>query len=145
MFIIITIILLLYYYYITVNYRLVVLLKRRREEGSRGYEGALGCLTQSILGKSKLRDSGETSPLLPGTLRGENYIRITHFLYIEMPYKDKEVNRQYMRQYRQDHKEEIELQKNKKTECGCGGHYLEKHKARHKRTLMHQNWVQGQT
>ncbi len=60
-----------------------------------------------------------------------------------MPYKDKEVKKQYMKQYRQDHKEEIEARKNKQIECSCGGHYLEKHKARHMRTLIHQNWLEA--
>ena len=58
-----------------------------------------------------------------------------------MPHKDSEVRKQYMKQYRQDHKEEIRIQKNKKTECSCGGHYLEKSKARHMRTLKHQDFI----
>jgi hypothetical protein len=60
-----------------------------------------------------------------------------------MPYKDKEVKKQYMKQYRQDHKEEIRTQKNKKTNCDCGGRYAENHKARHMRTLIHQNWLEA--
>ena len=55
-----------------------------------------------------------------------------------MPYKDKEAKREYARQYRQDHKEE----RNKKSDCPCGGKYVEKSKARHMRTLIHQKWQQ---
>ena len=89
-----------------------------------------------------------------------------------MPYKDKEDKKQYMKQYRennadkireskkqyrennadkiresnkqyrQDHKEEIRIRKNRKTNCDCGGKYIEKHKARHMRTSIHQDWIQ---
>ncbi len=60
-----------------------------------------------------------------------------------MPHKDSEVTKQYMKQYRQEHKEEIQAQQNKKIECSCGGKYTQKHKARHNRTRIHQNWVRN--
>ena len=48
-------------------------------------------------------------------LKEKTHIRITPSLYIEMPYKDKEVQREYARQYsrkyREDLKEEIKIKK----------------------------------
>ncbi len=51
-----------------------------------------------------------------------------------MPYKDPQREKDFQRQYRQDHKEE----RNSKTECSCGGSFSSKHKAKHYRTDMHQ-------
>ena len=53
-----------------------------------------------------------------------------------MPYKDTQREKAFQRQYRQDHKEEH----NAKTECGCGGIFASKHKAKHYRTNMHQSY-----
>ena len=51
-----------------------------------------------------------------------------------MPYKDPQREKEFQKQYKQDHKEE----RNAKTECGCGGIFASKHKAKHYRTDRHQ-------
>ena len=48
--------------------------------------------------------------------------------------RTKEVRAEYKKQYDQDTKEE----RNAKTDCGCGGIFALKHRAKHYRTDKHQ-------
>ena len=50
----------------------------------------------------------------------------------KMPYTQKD--KEYQKQYKQDHKEE----RNAKTACCCGGSFTLKHRAKHYRTNKHQ-------
>ena len=51
-----------------------------------------------------------------------------------MPYKDPQREKEFQKQYKQDHKEE----RNAKTACGCGGSFSSKSRASHYRTDKHQ-------
>jgi hypothetical protein len=51
-----------------------------------------------------------------------------------MPYKDPQREKEFQKQYKQDHKEE----RNAKTVCGCGGSFSSKSRASHFRTDKHQ-------
>lgn len=48
------------------------------------------------------------------------------------------------RQYRQDHKEEINTKRSIQINCQCGGSYTLRHKARHFKTDKHQQHLQTQ-
>jgi hypothetical protein len=54
-----------------------------------------------------------------------------------MPLKDPQARQEYNKQYRQDHKQEIDDKRGISVECVCGHNYILKHKTRHEKTAFH--------
>ena len=54
-----------------------------------------------------------------------------------MPFKDPLARQEYNKQYRQDHKQEINDKRLVSVECSCGHSYTLKHKTRHEKTAFH--------
>jgi hypothetical protein len=60
-------------------------------------------------------------------------------------YEDnKDIVKLYNKQYQQDNKEKIAKHKSEIIVCECGKTYTQNHKARHFKTLNHQNYIQEQ-
>jgi Tat protein secretion system quality control protein TatD with DNase activity len=56
---------------------------------------------------------------------------------------NKEEIRERKKKYRENNKEKIKAHKSKKCICECGREYAHDHKARHERTKIHQDYING--
>ncbi len=55
-------------------------------------------------------------------------------------YEKSEKRKEAKKKWREENKEKINEVKSKGTDCVCGGHYTERHKAVHFKTKKHQDW-----
>ncbi len=51
---------------------------------------------------------------------------------------------EYQKKYKQEHKEQLDIEKNRKVLCECGGNYTLKMRARHFRTKKHEDFEKKQ-
>ena len=49
--------------------------------------------------------------------------------------------KEYDREYRDKHKEQIKERRTKKCLCGCGKEYAQWNKSAHQKSIFHQNWL----
>ena len=52
----------------------------------------------------------------------------------------KQYTKQYKKQYKIDNKDKINIYRNRKFDCCCGGKFLFKHKSRHNKTNIHKQY-----
>jgi hypothetical protein len=52
----------------------------------------------------------------------------------------KQYTKQYKKQYKIDNKDKINIYRNRKFDCCCGGKFLFKHKSRHNKTNIHRQY-----
>ena len=51
---------------------------------------------------------------------------------------------EYNKTYRLKYKDQISIYQNKKFNCDCGGQYTTSHKARHYKSILHNDWYMNQ-
>ena len=56
---------------------------------------------------------------------------------------NKDKKKEYLKEYYFDNKEKINIKRNQKIDCECGGKYARQHKARHFKSQKHQEFVKA--
>ena len=72
------------------------------------------------------------------------YIENNNCLNKCIPVRTKKEYYDYQKEYYNDNKDKINIKKNEKFECDCGGRYSYTHKSTHIKTNKHQNYLQSQ-